>query len=665
MKAFRTIRRKFDSVKVPEQSAVYPPKLLERKKEQKADKSLLFELLAGGVILASMVFAVIVGSGLVRHSYVEPGVTGGETTEIGTGDKGTVNGPTQTDPYATTGPKPEYYTPLEDYGNVPDALRLIIEENRFADVTAFADRLMRSRTVFLDSRSLMAVYRVTMTDLYDNVIAEYEVETDDAYEVTAMAATDDGGFLFVLGFMDYQRAENIWARDDGYASRVIKCDSSGKLQFDVALKDIEGDALKFCLELADGYYLFGTHRAPEQTKNNGETDVYAVKIRKNGKVAESRIIGGSASDSLISAEKAGNGFVLSAWSLSDDGDFKGSVFDSHGISDWTIRLNSDLEITGKEPVGRIKTQDYRLGEKKDGTPVFTSDPLFDRFDAGNPDKYIDYGDFYLIVSTFPGTQYPLLTVSSAAFYNGAGYVKGFYRATVYSAYEPDGKLLFRLSVDYNIVQDPEMAEWTKTDMSGYKPDYDSSSKLNVDEYLKAFKKSFSGGVYGDIKQREWFFNATPEKIAAGDSGIEIFVTRDGSDLFVKYGDVVDSLSSYTKYILFGGHYEYICLWDYDGNGVKDLVALVTYKSGDKCCEIIYKDLTNSYTWGTVFSGSNIPTPWLLTTDGENVYINGEKLIYSDGKFETLSPRYKHTYDYWVEYVEYVADPTDAVTDEDD
>ncbi|MBQ7604162.1 MAG: hypothetical protein IJU75_04345 [Clostridia bacterium] len=77
MKAFRTIRRKFESVKVPEQSAIYPPELLDRKKKSKSDKSLFVELAAGGIVLAAMIFAVIAGQGIIRK---QTGNLPGEST---------------------------------------------------------------------------------------------------------------------------------------------------------------------------------------------------------------------------------------------------------------------------------------------------------------------------------------------------------------------------------------------------------------------------------------------------------------------------------------------------------------------------------------------------------------------------------------------------------
>ena len=132
-----------------------------------------------------------------------------------------------------------------------------------------------------------------------------------------------------------------------------------------------------------------------------------------------------------------DGFLLSISAQSDDGDFAGS--DSGGYKvDWVFTVNEDLEITRKEKRSGRSISDYRIGEKE-GSPVYSSDPLLEGFDAGHITAFIDYGDAYLIVSeNKTGIYGDQPTFISSIWY---------YTETVYSLYESDGKLIFRAAVD--------------------------------------------------------------------------------------------------------------------------------------------------------------------------------------------------------------------------
>lgn len=136
---------------------------------------------------------------------------------------------------------------VDHVGEVPSEFAQIVENNVFRGVIAFSDRLLTSETVSADKESGTIVYRVRMMDLYGNDLAAYTCSTNDTYHVTTLTATKDGGFLFVLGFRDrHSLKDGRWASEGGFASRVIKCDSSGNLQFDTPFDKMEGRALTYC-----------------------------------------------------------------------------------------------------------------------------------------------------------------------------------------------------------------------------------------------------------------------------------------------------------------------------------------------------------------------------------------------------------------------------------
>ncbi len=336
---------------------------------------------------------------------------------------------------------------VEHFGDIPAKFQKVIENNLFSEITAFDGRLLKTEILSMDEENKSVTQKVRMMDVYGNDLAEYICSSDDAYHINTLTATEDGGFLFVLGFSDYAYDQNTWASDKGYASCVIKCDKDGKLQFDTSFDGVEGDALRFCFEKNGQFYLFGEIQPPE-TKTQGvhsPTDIYMVILDENGTVLKTQCIAGSDYDSLDAAEMSGDGFVLSISSQSDNGDFEGSNSNGHP-KDWVMKVNDSLEIVEKKKETGRDYFDYRLGEK-DGAAIYESDALRNGFDAGSPQAFIDYGDFYLIVSENNTGIYENTSPTVSATW--------YYTETVYSAYNYNGELLFRTSVDSS----PDFDAW--------------------------------------------------------------------------------------------------------------------------------------------------------------------------------------------------------------
>ena len=328
---------------------------------------------------------------------------------------------------------------IAQVGQIPDEFKRIVANNAFNGVTAFENRLLKSEIVETKGEDRTVSYEIKMMDLYGNGIATYACNSNDAYHVNTLTATHDGGFLFVLGFSDYAYDQNAWASDNGFASRIIKCDKDGALQFDTSLDNVEGRALRHCFEKDENYYFFGTIETAE-TKTRGvgsRSDIYMVVLDKTGTVVNSQCIAGSDFDRLDTVEMSGDRFILSISAQSDDGDFVGSQSNGYP-EDWVFTVNDALEITGKEITSGRDYFDKRLGEK-DGKAIYKSDALLNDFDAGIPEIFVDYGDFYLIVSSNnTGVYENTPSVISSIWY---------YTESVYSAYDDSGNLIFRASVD--------------------------------------------------------------------------------------------------------------------------------------------------------------------------------------------------------------------------
>jgi len=328
---------------------------------------------------------------------------------------------------------------VEQIGQIPDKYKSIVANNTFFDIAAFDGRLLRTEVCSNDKESRTVVQRVCMMDMYGKELAAYTCSSDDAYHISTLTATDDGGFIFVLGFSDYAYDQDSWASDKGFASRIIKCDENGNLLFDTPLNGVEGRALQHCFEVNERFYFFGTIETP-QTKIKGvgsRSDIYMVVLDSTGAVVNTQMIAGSDFDSLDAAEITENGFVLSISAQSDDGDFAGSNSKGYPV-DWVMTVNHDLEITEKKEASGRDYFDDRVGEK-DGSPIYKSDNLLNGFDAGTVTAFIDYGDSYLVVSENNTGVYENTPPTISAIW--------YYTETVYSLYDSSGKLIFRASVD--------------------------------------------------------------------------------------------------------------------------------------------------------------------------------------------------------------------------
>ena len=128
---------------------------------------------------------------------------------------------------------------------------------------------------------------------------------------------------------------------------------------------------------------------------------------------------------------------ISRSSQSDDGNFEGSRSKGYP-KDWIFTVDDNLEIVRQKKKSGRDFDDGRIGEK-DGAPIYKSNALLKNFDAGTPMAFIDYGDFYLIVSDNMTGIYENTPITISSIW--------YYTETVYSAYDNNGELIFRATVD--------------------------------------------------------------------------------------------------------------------------------------------------------------------------------------------------------------------------
>lgn len=322
---------------------------------------------------------------------------------------------------------PDYHA-VEPVGTVPEEFRNIVDNNQFRSADAYADRLISCHYVS-DKEWL-----IEMVDFHGNSLAVHPVDIEStSHYVRNVIGTDDGGFLYTICFEDHVNPDGIWASESGVYSKIVRCDKSGDIEWVLTLEDYHSPMLSECFEAEDGFYFFGEQETPE-TKKLGvvsPTDIHLLKVSKDGTQNQSDIIAGSDYDQVYSAEYKDNVFLLYCSSQSSDGDFKSA-------GEYCITVDQELKVLSMEPVDDV-FMDFRILGYIDGNPIRYSSKTVDNFSDGSIQSIIDYGDFYLIVSSnITGIYENTPPMISSLWY---------YFETVYGAYDEDGNILWKATVD--------------------------------------------------------------------------------------------------------------------------------------------------------------------------------------------------------------------------
>ena len=320
------------------------------------------------------------------------------------------------------------YAKIEPVGTVPDAFRDIVEHDLFGNVNAMQDRVLDLEYVS-ETEAVVRMY-----DFSGSLLAEHSIAPDtDAHQPGCLTGTSDGGFLYVIGFSDHLRLDGTWASTSGIYSTVVKCDSSGEVEWQRRFENYTGWMLHICIEAEDSFYFFGDQETPE-TKTVGvgsPTDIHILRLSEDGKEAQTKIIGGSDFDSMNSVEVTEDGFCLNCRAQSSDGDFARAGY-------WRIRVGRDLSILSIETEEKYVAQRDILGYL-DGHPIYELPAQFREFNDGIVQAFLDYGEFRLVVSTnITGTYENTPPVISSIWY---------YYETVYGAYDKEGNVIWKATVD--------------------------------------------------------------------------------------------------------------------------------------------------------------------------------------------------------------------------
>ncbi len=165
--------------------------------------------------------------------------------------------------------------------------------------------------------------------------------------------TNDGGLVCVgyTNSTDGDAADNHGDRD----ILVVKLDASGTPLWRRCLGGTAGEYANGCIEASDGSIMIlgNTLSADgDVTMNQGENDLWVIKLSPAGNIVWQRTYGGSGDDIGYGIEEtAGGGFILHGPTTSADGDVVGSLASPGGQDHWVLKISSSGALEWSQALG--------------------------------------------------------------------------------------------------------------------------------------------------------------------------------------------------------------------------------------------------------------------------------------------------------------------------
>ena len=170
---------------------------------------------------------------------------------------------------------------------------------------------------------------------------------DDCYTIKP---TSDGGYI-AAGNSDSFDGD-VTVNNGDHDVWIVKVDSIGNIQWEKSLGgtlDEEGFSI---LQTKDGGFIVAGGTASDDgdvSANHGAVDCWLVKLSSTGNIEWEETFGGTANDGVKSIiQTPDEGYIFSGSSRSNDGDVSGN----HGLTDvWVVKLSSAITIEWQKSLG--------------------------------------------------------------------------------------------------------------------------------------------------------------------------------------------------------------------------------------------------------------------------------------------------------------------------
>lgn len=144
---------------------------------------------------------------------------------------------------------------------------------------------------------------------------------------------------------------------------VIKTDAKGKLLWQKSFGGTGDDNSKSIVQASDGGYLIvgntNSNNSGDIGANNGDTDIWVVKLDANGNLQWQKVIGGSRQEEALGVVRSTDGgYIIAGNTFSSN---SGDVGTSKGYRNiWLVKLSAKGTIVGQDLMG-VDNNRYEVG----------------------------------------------------------------------------------------------------------------------------------------------------------------------------------------------------------------------------------------------------------------------------------------------------------------
>jgi hypothetical protein len=173
--------------------------------------------------------------------------------------------------------------------------------------------------------------------------------SDDEFG-SSVQQTSDGGFI--VGSLTNSTNGDVSGNNGNRDVWVIKLNNEGDIVWQNCLGGSDDESGGSVQQTSDGGYIVGgssTSNDGDVSGNNGNRDMWVIKLDNNGGIVWQNSIGGSGNDFGSSVQQTSDGgYIVGGSSSSNDGDVSGN----NGNRDvWVIKLGNDGELVWQKCLG--------------------------------------------------------------------------------------------------------------------------------------------------------------------------------------------------------------------------------------------------------------------------------------------------------------------------
>ncbi len=161
------------------------------------------------------------------------------------------------------------------------------------------------------------------------------VQADGGYILAGLTASNDGDVSGNHGYTD------AW---------IVKLDKNGNILWQKTLGGSKADAVNSIIRVDGGFVAAGYTASSDGdvSENQGETDVWVVRLDEEGNIIWQKSYGGSGNDAANSIVQVDGGYIVVGYTMSSDGDVPGN----HGMKDmWVVMLDENGNMLWQKTLG--------------------------------------------------------------------------------------------------------------------------------------------------------------------------------------------------------------------------------------------------------------------------------------------------------------------------